>query len=83
MRGVCVFRIKIGEDAGVFRSKKKILNKIMVQNGKMIKLISLDIAYWRVSISPQGPFLVSALLRHFFVYNFICVIKLTRTQTEL
>lgn len=39
----------------------------------MVKLISLDIAYWRVSISPQGPFLVSALLRHFFVYNFICL----------
>lgn len=34
----------------------------------MVKLISLDIAYWRVSISPQGPFLVSALLRHFMYW---------------
>lgn len=70
MRGGCVFRIKIGEDAGVFRSKKKFLNKIMVQNGKIDYL-----GYSLLACKHFSPRTISrqCIATSFFVYNFICL----------
>ena len=70
MRGGCVFRIKIGEDAGVFRSKKKILNKIMVQNGKIDFL-----GYSLLACKHFSPRTISrkCIVMSIFIYDFVLI----------